>query len=167
LWLEAVAYSLATHPDDELETLDVASITERGYARIDREWRPGDQVELTLAMVVERIEAHPSVRQNAGCVALQRGPVVYCLEEVDNGPGLANVLLPRAAELSAAFDSDLPGGVAVITGQALRPVSQGWEGVLYRPAIPEKTEPFAFKAIPYCLWANREPGEMRVWIRER
>jgi DUF1680 family protein len=148
------------------ETLDVAPITERGYARIDREWQPGDRVELTLAMPVERIEAHPRVRQNAGRVALQRGPVVYCLEEVDNGPDMASVVLPRDAKLSAAFDSDLLGGVAAITGTALRAVSHGWEGVLYRPAAPVETEPFTFKAIPYCLWANREPGEMRVWIRE-
>ena len=63
-----------------------------GYIRIERTWQSGDQVELTLPMPVERIEAHPSVRQDAGRVALQRGPVVYCLEEVDNGPYLADVI---------------------------------------------------------------------------
>lgn len=148
------------------ETLDVTSITARGYARIDREWQSGDQVELTLPMPVERIESHPNVRHNAGCVALQRGPIVYCLEEVDNGPHLANVVLPRDAELSATLDGELLGGGVVITGQALRRDPQGWQGALYRPVGPKTMERFTFTAIPYCLWANREPGEMRVWIRE-
>ena len=148
------------------ETLDVTSITTRGYARIDRAWHPGDQVELMLPMPVERIESHPNVRQSAGCVALQRGPIVYCLEEVDNGPGLANVVLPRDAELAVAFDSELLEGVSVITGEALRRDPQDREGGLYRPVGLKKMRSFVFKAVPYYLWANREPGEMRVWIRE-
>jgi DUF1680 family protein len=149
------------------EALDPAAITEQGYARIEREWRPGDRVHMVLATPIERIASHPRVKQNVGCVALQRGPVVYCLEEADNGPELSNVLLPREAALSARFDADLLGGVVAIAGEALREASRD-QVPLYRPADPGRaeTEPFAFKAIPYCLWANREPGEMRVWIRE-
>ena len=123
---------------------------------------------LTLPMPVERMLAHPKVRQDAGKVALQRGPVVYCLEEVDNGAELANVSLPRASQLTAAFDPQLFGGVSVISGSAHRHAPREWNGDLYRPqatTVIDSSE-FTFKAIPYFLWANRAPGEMRVWIRE-
>ena len=147
------------------QTLDVEGIIKRGYACIDRQWQAGDQVELTLPMPVERIEVHPNVRQDAGRIALQRGPIVYCLEEMDNGQNLADVVIPRDSELSVNFDSDLFGGVASIKGKALRRKPQNWQEGLYRPVGSTPTE-FTFTAIPYCFWANRESGEMRVWIRE-
>ena len=99
-------------------------------------------------MPVERIEAHPNVRQDAGRVALQRGPVVYCLEEVDNGAHLADVVVPREAKLEVKFDPKLLEGVAVITGPAQRRNGTDWQGV------------------PYCFWDNRQRGEMQVWLRE-
>jgi DUF1680 family protein len=147
------------------QALDLTAITSKGYARIDRTWQPGDQVELILSMPVERMEAHPQVRQDAGRVALQRGPLVYCLEEVDNGPNLADVELPKDGDLAATFDPEILGGVSVITGQALRRDMQDWQDSLYRPAGSKMTS-FTLKAIPYGFWANREPGEMRVWLRE-
>ena len=141
-------------------------VTTRGYAKIKRLWRPGDRVELILPMPVERIEAHPKVRQDRGCVALQRGPVVYCLEEADNGPDLNGIVLPRSAKLTARMDRKLFGQVAVITGKALRCDAGKWTGGLYRPAA-SRMRPRPIKAIPYFLWANRKGGEMLVWIRER
>jgi DUF1680 family protein len=119
-------------------------------------------------MPIERIASHPEIRQDAGCIALQRGPVVYCLEEADNGPRLANVALPRGTRLTAEFDRDLFGGISVITGDAIRLEPQNWPGGLYQPqsALSYPQSSFAFKAIPYCFWANRQPGEMRVWIQE-
>lgn len=139
-----------------------------GYLMLAREWANGDEVVLTLAMPVERIISHPAVRQNAGCIALQRGPVVYCLEEVDNGAQLANVIIPRDAALTAEFDSALFGGVTVIRGEAQRVEPSNWSGALYQPEtnVTYAHTPFTFKAVPYYTWANREPGEMRVWIRE-
>jgi DUF1680 family protein len=148
------------------EALDVAAVMENGYAKVNRMWHPGGQIELTLPMEVKRIKAHPSVRQNVGQVALQRGPVVYCIEEIDNGPDLASIILPRDAELTATFDADLLGGAVVITGKALRATIQNWEDRLYRASRPTEMERVPLKAIPYSLWANREPSEMRVWIRE-
>jgi uncharacterized protein len=139
-----------------------------GYAVISREWVSGDEVALRLTMPVERIAAHPHVRQDAGCIALQRGPVVYCLEEVDNGAQLANIALPRDARLTAGFDTTLFGGIGVITTDAVRIEPQQWPGGLYQPqsALGLVRSPLALKAIPYSFWANRDPGEMRVWIRE-
>ncbi len=139
-----------------------------GYIIFNRQWHTGDRVTLTLDMPVERIVPHPNIRQNAGHIALQRGPLIYCLEEVDNGAHLANVAIPRDSQLETNFEGDVLGGMAVISGDALRIEAREWSGGIYQPqAVVEYTSsPFNFKAIPYFLWANREPGEMRVWIRE-
>ncbi len=139
-----------------------------GYARLKRTWAKGDEVTLALAMPVERIAPHPHIRQDAGHIALQRGPVIYCLEEADNGAQLANVVLPADAPLTAEWDADLFGGISVISGEAVRIEPLNWSGGLYQPQseIQASRSTFTLKAIPYCFWANREPGEMRVWVRE-
>lgn len=149
------------------ETVDADVI--RGYAHLNRTWSSGDSIDLELAMPVERIAAHPSVREDAGQIALQRGPIVYCLEEVDNGAELANLVIPRTADLTATFEPDLFSGVSVITGEAVRTKPTKWDGGLYQPQskLQYSYDAVPFKAIPYSLWANREPGEMRVWIREQ
>ena len=137
----------------------------KGYVKIRREWANGDRVELTLPMPAERIEAHPSVRQNCGRVALQRGPVVYCLEEADNGGDLNDLSLPRDAKLRVMMDRGLFGGVPVITARGRRRDAGTWKGKLYQ-ATRSKTVSCAITAIPYFTWANRSEGEMLVWIRE-
>ena len=135
-----------------------------GYLRIAREWRRGDTVELNLPMPVERIGAHPSVAADAGRVALRRGPIVYCLEATDNGGSVLDIALPRDARLQARFDRSLLGGVAVIRGRGLCRKPVEWNGVLYQPLPPD--EPTRILAVPYCVWDNREPGEMAVWLPE-
>lgn len=152
----------------EVNGSPLSLIPSRGYVHIQRRWAAGDQVRLNLDMPVERMVANPHVRQDAGCIALQRGPVVYCLEEVDNGDQLANIAIPRNATLTPGFDAALCGGVGVISGQAERTEPANWSNDLYQPQSILNYSPstFTFKAIPYCFWANREPGEMRVWIRE-
>ena len=142
----------------------VAPGVRKGYAYVRRTWQDGDRVTLDLAMPVERLEAHPRVRMDCGRVALQRGPVVYCLEEVDNGAELADVALPRRAALKAEFKPDLLGGCTVLRGKAVRRAQAGWNEALYRPdATPVRSAPIT--AVPYCLWGNRKPGAMLVWIR--
>jgi DUF1680 family protein len=145
--------------------LRLEPLTRNGYARVRRLWRSGDEVALTLPMPVERIEANPAVVTNVGCVALQRGPVVFCLEAVDNGANLHDLLLPHGARLTAKFDPKLLGGVVAITGSARRIDRRNWRGALYRPAS-SRTTSARIKAVPYCVWDNRKPGEMLVWIRE-
>lgn len=141
---------------------------ERGYVVIAREWGSSDTVTLTLKLPIERMIVNPRVREDAGQVALQRGPIVYCLEEVDNGAELASVTLPRTAHLTYRFSPDLFGGIGTISGDALRDTSAEWGDHLYRQASQyhAATTPFTLTAIPYCFWANRQPGEMRVWVRE-
>jgi DUF1680 family protein len=136
----------------------------KGYARIERVWNPDDRLELFLPMPVERIEANPAVAVDAGRVALQRGPLVYCLEEADNGARLDDLILPRDAKLSAKFDAGLLGGAARISGRARRIDRSGWKNTLYRPARFE-TKAARLEAVPYCVWNNRKAGEMLVWIR--
>jgi len=148
------------------KSLSLKDFIDRGYTCIIREWRPGDTVELILPMPIERIEANPRVRMNCGKVALRRGPVVYCLEEIDNGKELADLMLPRDAELTAEYRPRLLGGSVVIRGKALRRSAVGWNDALYR-AGRSKVKEVDILAVPYARWANRTPGEMIVWIRER
>jgi len=135
---------------------------ERGYAVIERTWKSGDRVELELNMDVQRVYATSKVRMNCGRVALQRGPLVYCLEEADNGPDLNAFALAPSTKLGVRHDSKLLGGVTVLEGTATRLKDSGQ---LYSTKRPE-TLPVSIRAIPYCVWENREPGEMLVWVRE-
>lgn len=143
--------------------IDLATITNEGYACIDREWRDGDEVVLMLPMAIERVRAHPRVTHNAGCVALQRGPLVYCVEEIDNGARLGALRLPKDAAVLALFDARLLGGAIIIEASAERVLPANDQ--LYSTTEP-LVEPTTLRAIPYALWANRGEGEMRVWLRE-
>jgi hypothetical protein len=105
------------------------------------------------------------VRAAVGKVAIMRGPIVYCLEEVDNGPNLAQLVLPRDAGLAVeGNDFDLEGAVT-LRGVALRAESAAWGEALYAPAEFEKRE-FPIKVVPYFTRGNRKPGETAVWIHE-
>lgn len=141
-------------------------VIQDGYVHISRNWQQGDFVELVLDMPVERMRSHPLVRGNAGKVALQRGPLVYCLEQADNGANLHEIVLPANAKLEAKFENGLLGDVVAITAQGLRQDAAKWPGGLYSseavPALQEAKVTF----IPYYAWANRGEGEMSVWVRE-
>ncbi len=124
---------------------------DNGYAVVRRVWQSGDQVELHLPMPIRRIVAHENVEVDRGRVALQRGPLVYCIEHPDVPDGkVHDLILPDHAELQDEWRGDLLGGIQVVTGQARR-VSGG--GAV------------EFTAIPYYAWAHRGPGEMAVWLR--
>ncbi|UCG16223.1 MAG: glycoside hydrolase family 127 protein [Phycisphaerales bacterium] len=143
-----------------IDKLDVRN----GYARVRREWKDGDTLDLTLPMPIRRIEAHPRVLADAGRVALQRGPIVYCLEAVDNKAPVRRLALPPDAKLRAEHRAGLLGGITVIKGTALAVERDDWGRKLYRPAAEAKS--VEFTAVPYCVWDNREPGEMVVWLPE-
>ena len=136
----------------------------RGYARLRRRWSTGDRVTLSLSMPIERVVAHPGVAEDVGRVALQRGPLVYCLEQCDHATDVRSIVLPDKARLTARFARNLLGGATVIEGTALACSAAGWKGQLYRPASQAKTRAAKIRAIPYCLWDNREPGAMAVWL---
>ena len=135
----------------------------RGYAFIERTWKAGDAIALDLPMPAERIFANPKVRMDVGRVALRRGPLVYCCEEVDNpGAEVQRFLLPRNAPI-AAKKSEKAFGAVTLTAPALR-LSAG-DGALYTSA-PPRAEPAELTAVPYYLWNNRGAGSMLVWVPE-
>ena len=137
----------------------------KGYATVIREWRAGDEVRIGFDMTIERLYANPEVGEDAGRVALKRGPVVYCVEETDTGFAPQKLRLPADARLAATFEPSLLGGATTLAGKAKKVVEADWPAALYRTA-PPALEPVAFKAIPYHLWANRAPGGMLVWLVE-
>lgn len=136
-----------------------------GYFHLDRLWKQGDMIQIHFHMPVERIRSNPQVRENIGKVALQRGPIVYCLEEVDHGANLPGIYLPKDSRLQAEYDEELLGGVVVITGEAYRIHEGSWIDELYSDKELDMV-PIKIKAVPYYAWCNREPGEMLVWINE-
>jgi uncharacterized protein len=148
------------------QPVDSAAGKELGYLRIERDWQPGDVVQLILDMPVERVYAHPSIRQNAGKVALQRGPIVFCLEQADHAAPLVHLRLPAGATVEASFAPDRLGGVIVLKALACAEVSAGWENAPYQ-TVPPATEDIPLTAVPYYTWDNREPGAMLVWIAEK
>jgi len=145
-------------------------VTETGYACMNRMWVPGDTVVLDLALVPRLVVAHPKVRADIGKVAAMYGPMVYCLEEADNGTNLPALSIRTDRPLTARFEADLLGGVVVVTAEGVRRQETGWDnGDLYRTLEPGKpayeTKPVTLKAVPYYAWNNRGIGEMAVWLR--
>jgi len=144
---------------------EAKALVQNGYLYLEREWHSDDEVYLKLEMPVFRVYAHPAVRADIGQVALQRGPIIYCLEGTDHSIPLHEIVLPRGAQLEAKFEPELLGGVMVVQAEALTKDEQSWGETLYR-SEPAKLRPIALKAVPYSTWDNRKPGEMRVWIQE-
>jgi len=106
------------------------------YLRIERVWKPGDSVHFEMDMPVERIYAHPDVRQDRGMVALQRGPLVFCLKQVDNSAPLQHIYLPEDADMTSQFDPDVLSGMVSINGPALAVDASDWRETLYSTALP-------------------------------
>ncbi len=161
---EVVASDLYRFADrcDEPPTVRVAGESveldlRRGYLPIRRTWSQGDVIEIDLPMPIRRVLCHEKVEANRGKVALQRGPIVYCLEGVDNDQRVLNVFLADDAELTAEHRSDLLGGVTILKGPAQEAHrAEGGKSL--------RTEPHKLVAVPYYAWAHRGTGEMAVWI---
>lgn len=128
----------------------------KGYAQIERTWKKGDRIELVLPMPVRRVIAHPNVKADQGRVALQRGPIMFCLEAPDNNGKVLNLAITDDTVLNAEYRPDLLQGVMVITGKA-----QQGKRTLDGKVVPHKEKPFT--AIPYYAWAHRGRGQMTVW----
>jgi len=145
-----------------------ATVGASGYLRLDRAWARGDRVELDLPMAPRLVEAHPWIESTRGCVAIERGPLIYCVEQADHpGAPVPDLGIDATAPLSSAWNADLLGGVAVVRGSGFQVDTTAWRDRLYRPVRAESAPPHRrveLTAIPYYTWANREPGAMRVWI---
>ncbi len=137
-YFNAVTPGIAVSVNEERTML----VLDRGFAVISRTWRPGDEVVLHLPMPIRRVVSHPQVRENVGHVALERGPLVYCAEWVDNEKDVFDIVVPDSANLVAEHRPDLLNGVTVI-----------------RDAASE------FTTIPYYAWSHRGVGPMTVWLK--
>ena len=138
---------------------------ERGYAKLKRKWKKGDIVSMVLDMSPRRIYANPYVTEDVGKVALQRGPLVYCLEEKDNGKGLGRIVLPPKARISVEYRQDILDGTYCLTTLGMRMCDM--DEKLYRYDEEQRYEECPLTWIPYYKWANRGAGEMRVWVNEK
>jgi hypothetical protein len=113
-------------------------------------------------MPVQRIAANPNVKADIGQLAIQRGPLVYCLEACDQSEPLSSLTLPIGAELREEKVKNLLGGVVVVKAVAEVASEQAWTNELYQP-VPSPTR-VHIMAIPYYAWDNRQAGAMKVWI---
>jgi uncharacterized protein len=127
-----------------------------GYARIRRTWQPGDVVELDLPMPVRRVAGNAKIAATRGQVALERGPLVYCFEGIDNGGSVFDFALPPGCDPKPVFRGDLMGGVMVLEIAGALRVKRGDQGVVGEPA--------ALVGIPYAFWNNRGLSPMAVWL---
>ncbi|WP_308638278.1 glycoside hydrolase family 127 protein [Paenibacillus silvisoli] len=145
--------------------------TEQGYAVVSRVWSPGDTIIWEPELTVQLTASHPAIRANAGKAAIERGPLVYCLEEIDNGALLPALSILPGAEPQSSYDAGLLGGAVVITAEGRADERHSWQQAAadshpYRPLAQQRpSSPVQLKAVPYYLWGNRQPGEMTVWIR--
>jgi hypothetical protein len=157
---------------------------DKGFARIRRVWKKGDRVEVVFPMDPRRVVAHPSVKDDEGFVAVERGPLVYCAEGTDNGGKALNIVLPDKPALRPEERAGLLGGIVVLTGEALAAdpsaVSRVREAEGKDAAADDEEEappasrrrlapgadlkPHRLVLIPYYAWAHRGEGEMAVWF---
>lgn len=140
---------------------------DRGYLKIERPWKRGDKLELILDMKPEFIEAHPNVRDNIGRVAIKRGPIVYCSEQVDNSFDIRDLEVVTKESLEVEKPSILKG-VVLLKGKGKIPKKDVWENRLYlsKADLEREKVDVEFKMIPYYAWANREAGPMLVWVKK-
>lgn len=136
---------------------------ENGYAVLKSNWHTGDVIHIFFPMPAERVQANPNVKDDAGCTAVQRGPVVYCLEQADQSVPVHEISLPAFTDLKEEHKKDLLGGVTVLKGTGEAAGGEvDWTGRLYAQAPEPRKVPITF--VPYYAWDNRTAGEMRVWI---
>ncbi|MGB8190708.1 MAG: glycoside hydrolase family 127 protein, partial [Chitinophagaceae bacterium] len=133
---------------------------EKGYAVIKRQWKKGDVMEMNLPMEVKRVTAHQNIIESKGKVALERGPLVYCIEGVDNYGKSSNIILPSDAILTVEHKPTLLNGITVLTADLPSIlISENGQSIT--------TQKRTVTAIPYYAWANREQSEMVIWLPEK
>ena len=145
-------------------------ISPGSYVEIHRARSSGDTVNMGFPMPVRRVECHPYVTENTDHISLMRGPLLYCAEQIDNpGVELRDLVLD-SKEPAIRLEPELLGGLTVLQAEArLVAPGNGCEDRLYRTVYPRQEETqthvTGIMAVPYYAWANREPGAMRIWLR--
>lgn len=152
-------------------TLNGALVTQdvrKGYLHVSHLWQEGDTLLLTLPMPVRRIYGNPLVRHQAGLVAVQRGPLVYCLEQADNGEQLHNLQLPRDARFSTVEGKGIFARKILLQAPGYKQTAEDAENqaLWHYDRAPSSRQPQVLTFIPWFSWANRGEGEMRIWVNE-
>lgn len=138
---------------------------EKGYAYITGDFR-GKVLEVQFQSAPRFIRANPAVRADEGKVCMMNGPLVYALEEIDNGENLSGIYLDTSVRPRVSREQELFGGTEVLLANGYRIVSDTWSAEeLYKEEKP-KFRNVEVRAVPYALWNNRGEGEMTVWVKE-
>ena len=147
---------------------EVAQDIRKGYLHLQRRWQEGDTLTLTLPMPVRRVYGNPLLRHVAGKVAVQRGPLVYCLEQADNGEELHNLWLSPEADFTVFEGKGMFARKMLIQAQGVKHTAEdATQQPLWRyDQTPASSRPQTLTFIPWFSWANRGEGEMRIWVNE-
>lgn len=144
----------------QLNSNDVEVNIDKGYLTVSHIWEKGDEIILNLPMEIQLVTSHEKVQDNQNRLAIERGPIVYCVEGIDNKGGVFNFLLPEFAPINTQWDGDLLGGINTIKADVpVFLVNENGEEV--------KTKSHNLVAIPYYAWSHRGIGEMAVWLPRR
>lgn len=133
---------------------------ENGYAVLNRKWKKNDIIHVNLPMQVRRVLANKSVKNDIGKIALQRGPIIYCAEWVDNNGKASNIVMPDNTAFTTEYKPDLLNGIEIVKANVPAVLIDANGENLH-------TENQPFVAIPYYAWANRGKGEMMIWFPEK
>ncbi|MCD8202796.1 MAG: glycoside hydrolase family 127 protein [Prevotella sp.] len=143
---------------------EISANVSAGYAAISRQWKKGDVVSLELPMQTKLMEANPLVEECRGQVAIQRGPIIYCLESNDlNGVDIDNIAIPVDAQFTPVETTIEGSRIMALETEAINRSEQSWSNVLYREVGKDKNM-VKIRLIPYYAWGNRGKSEMSVWI---
>lgn len=159
-WAESFAVSVNGTKIENLELTD-------GYVSIEREWAAGDRIGLSLPIEPALIESHPLVEENHNHVAVQRGPVVYCLESVDLPKGVSVEDVHLGPDANFVFEKQDVAGVelGVLKGKFWARKAQNWsDDTLYRRREQPQFQSIEATLVPYFAWDNRGDAEMAVWL---
>ena len=144
----------------KLNGKEVAIEPDKGYLTINKNWEKGDEIVLDLPMEIRLVECHEMVESNRNRLAIERGPIVYCIEGIDNKGEVFNKLLPEYAPVTTQWQQDLLGGINIIKADV--------PAFVVRETGEEvKTKSHNLVAIPYYAWSHRGIGEMLVWLPRR
>ena len=144
---------------------EVQGIMHDGYLLVRRRWTGAERLMLTLPVHPRRTYANSRLRAVNGKVCIERGPLVYCLEQADNGPNLGALILPDEAPIHDSVDTETLDGTVAVTAEGLRESDEEAEPLYSASRAPKRTQQLTF--IPYYVWANRGENEMRVWVRSQ
>ncbi|OQX84402.1 six-hairpin glycosidase [candidate division KSB1 bacterium 4484_87] len=140
----------------KINNQEISYVIDKGFAKIRRKWQAGDSVELDLPMKIRKVAAHEKVAADRGKISLERGPIVFCAEGVDNDGHALNIVLPKDVSLTYLFNPELLHGIGMLRGKAIA-LTKKTDGAI-------KGKEKLFTAIPYYAWAHRGKGEMTVWF---